>query len=200
MAGTENKRRTVGLAAVTPLGGASHRFAHCSITEASWGSLLSLAVAQGKAAAFGKAVRSGWGMRLPEPGRFVYSADRASRLIWTQPDQFFLMGENRDQWPERHARETLGNTGYVTDQSDSWAALSIEGKGAVAALERICPLDLHASRFPAGSAARTVMEHVGIMILREAEDRFMLLAMRSYGRNLLHMVEVSARNTEPEAG
>ena len=55
----------------------------------------------------------------------------------------------------------------------------------MAALERFCPLDLGA--FPAGSVARTAMEHMGAVIAREDDaPTFLLLSARSSARSFLH--------------
>ena len=87
--------------------------------------------------------------------------------------------------------EKLGTAGYYTDQSDSWVMLQIAGPGSRAALERICMLDLHSDAFPVDTVARTTMEHLGVMVLRDGEDSFLLMSARSSARSFLHAVETS---------
>ena len=53
---------------------------------------------------------------------------------------------------------------------------------------RICPIDLHADAFGPDHATRTVMEHIGAMILRTGEDAFLLLSARSSAQSFLHAV------------
>ena len=60
-------------------------------------------------------------------------------------------------------------------------------------LERLCPLDLHESAFPVGAAQRTVMEHMGAVILREGTDEFLLLSASSSAASFLHAVKTSIR-------
>ena len=43
-------------------------------------------------------------------------------------------------------------------------------------------------------AARTVMEHLGVLILRTGEDDYLLLSASSSAKSFLHAVEVSLTN------
>jgi sarcosine oxidase subunit gamma len=38
------------------------------------------------------------------------------------------------------------------------------------------------------------MEHIGTIIFRDGDDSYVLLIMRSFGRSMLHAIEVSAEN------
>lgn len=184
------------LEARSPLDGAELSLSHCRLSEAAPGTILSLAVANGRERAFAAALKKAHGMKLPQPGRMEEGAG-GSRLAWLQPGLYFLFSDASGPWPKRDAVEMLDGNGYVTDQTDSWAAIRIEGDGAIAALERVCQLDLDGKAFPPGAAARTVMEHIGTLILRETHNRFLLLAPRSFAGSFWHMLEVSARNTQP---
>ena len=73
--------------------------------------------------------------------------------------------------------------------------LELAGPGAIAALERICPLDLHDSAFPVGAAGRTTMEHMSAVIIRTGPDTFLLLSASSSGMSFLHALETSLAYT-----
>ena len=92
----------------------------------------------------------------------------------------------------RIMREKLQGTGYTTDQTDAWVCLEISGPETILALERLCPLDI--ARFTDGTAARTVMQHMGALIIRLSADRFLLLSARSSAASFLQAVETSYRN------
>lgn len=83
---------------------------------------------------------------------------------------------------------------FLNDQSDSWMMLRMSGTRCRQALERICPLDLHPDMFELDDVARTVMEHLSVVILRESEDGFLLLSPRSSARSFVHEIEVSVTN------
>ncbi len=174
------------------LGGYDASFGALRLSEVADLALVSVAVPLGGAEALDAACRAAWGLGLPAPGEAPRSADGAVRLLGLGADLFLAM------LPEgvrvAQVAEKLGNTGWLTAQTDNWVALRLEGENAVAALERICPLDLHLSAFPEGKVARTVMEHLGTIVLREGPQRFLLLSASSSARSFLHALETSIRN------
>ena len=129
---------------------------------------------------------------MPEPGRSTTSGDM--RLIWTAPDQILLAFPHENPDAEAHVKAAIGQNGYTTDQTGGWVILDISGPDTLAALERLCPVDLAENVFPEGTAARTVMEHMGAIILRLGADRFLLLSASSSAASFLHAVETSYRN------
>ena len=72
--------------------------------------------------------------------------------------------------------------------------IRVSGNRSRDVLERICPIDLSPEVFSVGSVSRTVMEHIGTIIFRDGDDSYVLLTMRSFGRSMLHAIEVSADN------
>lgn len=156
-------------------------------------SIVSIALPLGDEAAAEKALKSAYRVPLPESGHSVVSPEGV-RIVRTGADQAMVLLPEIRQSPEQYVSETLKGTVYTTDQSDVWTALTLEGTGALAVLERICPLDLHVSVFPTDAAARTLMEHLGVMIIRTREDAFMLLSASSSATSFLHAIETSMRN------
>ena len=140
------------------------------------------------------------GLTRPEPGRFSATTETSTDpgdspplIMWLAPDQFMILAPARDARLERFV-DALDDIGYATDQTDNWVALRLSGDQVVSGLERICPLDLHESAMPVGSAARTVMEHLATIILRETADGFLLLSPSSSARSFQHAVVTSMIN------
>ena len=186
------------LTARTPLDGYARTFGSVALAELAGLALVSAAVPQGGDAAFAAALAEGIGASRPATGESAPGDRFGARILGMQPDQLFILFEPPD--PDRAAEtvaEALGPAAYVTDQSDSWAMLRIAGAGAGAraALERICMLDLDEDAFPQGKVARTVMEHLAVIVLRDGPDSFLLMSPRSSARSFLHAVEVSVENT-----
>ena len=184
------------LTARSPLDGYERSFGTVTLAEVTGLSLVSAAVPQGGDDAFAAALAAGLGTARPATGDSTPGDRYGARLLGMQPDQLFILFEAPD--PDRPAltvAEALGPAAYVTDQSDSWAMLRIAGAGVRAALERICMLDLDDAAFPEGRVARTVMEHLAVIILRDGPDSFLLMSPRSSARSFLHAVEVSVANT-----
>jgi len=132
-----------------------------------------------------------YGLDMPSPT--VSTESGSVRAISTGVEQLLLAFSHQAPDAERVVRERLSD-GYTSDQTDAWVILEVEGVHVRDGLERICPLDLHPEAFSIGSAARTVMEHMGAMIVRTGTDRFLLLSARSSARSFLHAVETSFNN------
>ena len=183
------------LAPRSSLGGYQRMVGTVAIAEVAGLALVSAAVPQGGDAAFSAALAEGFGAARPAPGDSTRGDRLAARVLGMQPDQLFILFEAPD--PDR-ATETvaaaLGSAAYLTDQSDSWAMLRVSGTGVRAALERICSLDLADEAFPEGRVARTVMEHLAVIVLRDGGDSFLLMSPRSSARSFLGAVELSAEN------
>ena len=64
------------------------------------------------------------------------------------------------------------------------------------ALERICPLDLHPDAFGVDHAARTVMEHLGVLIIRTGEEAYLLLSASSSAGSFQHALHLSMEKCE----
>ena len=187
------------LAPRPPLDGYERRIGEIALAEERRLSLVSAAVPLGGDAAFASALDDGFGAKRPATGSSTRGDRHRARILGMQPDQVFVLFEPPD--PDRPAetvKAALGSAAYVTDQSDGWAMLRIAGEGVRAALERICPLDLDGAAFPEGRVARTAMEHLAVIILREGADAFLLMSPRSSARSFLHAVEKSVENaSEP---
>jgi sarcosine oxidase subunit gamma len=155
--------------------------------------LVSLALPLGGEAAAEQAVRAAYGVALSGIGRSVVAGD-GTRLIRLAPDLAFALFPHATPDAERVVAERLKGAVYTTDQTDVWVALALSGGNTRRALERICPIDLHPDVFGMDHAARTVMEHLGVLILRTGDDDYLLLSASSSANSFLHAIEVSLRN------
>ena len=95
---------------------------------------------------------------------------------------------------ENKITDKVGETIYVTDQSDSWVIIKIGGPKSRAALERVCPIDLNPDFFPAGNVARTLLDHLGTIIMAEGNDQFLLLSARSSAHSFCKTLQRSIEN------
>ena len=125
---------------------------------------------KGCEAAVGEALRCGW----PEPGRAV--EEGGVRAIWFGREAAMVTGA---------APEGLGGLAAVTDQTDAWVVVRLSGPAAEDVLARLVPIDLRERAFPEGSAARTLLGHMSVGVLR-AGGAFEILAFRSMAGTLAH--------------
>ena len=152
------------LTALPPLGGYDQAFGPNRLVERSDLAITSVALPQGQTLA-------------PPSG---------ATAIPTGPDQVFLLA------PMGAEHDLAG--AYATDQTHGWAILDLSGPDSVSAFVRCCHRDLHPDSFAVGASARTVMEHLSVVILRQAKDGFRLMSPSSSAASFLHAVETSLQN------
>ncbi len=128
-----------------------------------------------------EALEAALGMRFPEPGRVVRARD--ARCVWWGRGQAMLMG--------RAVPEALSALCAVTDQSDGWVFVSVEGQGVEAVLARLVPVDLRLSGFGVGATARTLVGHMHASVTRTGDACFMVAVFRSMAGTLVHDLRVA---------
>ncbi len=182
------------LTATTPLLGLDEAVGSVLLSEVTGKALVSIAIPQDGRAKLESVINHAWKIDIPPVGQSVLVDENAGCLMSLQIDQLFLLLDYSGDQAVGMITEQIGESGYYTDQSDNWVMLQVDGVGSRLALERICPIDLHLDVFVEGAVARTVMEHMGVIILRNGKDSFLLLTMRSLANSLLHAVKVSINN------
>ena len=179
----------ITLEAAPILGGADIEIGENRIVERDDLALVSIATPLGGEAALEAALNSGWSLGMPTPTRATQAGE--TWAIRTTADQLMLVFPHAAPDANTIVQGKLKGASYTTDQTDVWVVLEISGPDTLAALERLCPIDLHADAFPEGAAARTLMEHMGAMILRLGSERFLLMSASSSAASFLHAVETS---------
>ena len=174
------------------LGGYSRDFDGAHLGELTDVAITSIAQPLGGRAALAKVVKSAWGCALPAPGQSVTARDGV-QVLCLGPDTFFAVSFDQTSASPDVVTDALGAAGYYTDQSENWVTLRLSGPLAITALERICPIDLDERALPIGAFARTSMEHLGAIILREGIDQFILMSASSSAGSFLHAVETSIK-------
>ncbi|MEP2716278.1 sarcosine oxidase subunit gamma [Pseudophaeobacter sp.] len=150
-----------------------------SLSESTAQILTTLAPFRGQEKTLGKALKAAHGLGYPRPqGSTKSTKKKAARAIWFGRDMALLIGPEPDPELAQHAA--------LTDQSDGWAVLELEGTGAEEVLARLCPVDLRLSRFGIGASLRTEAKHMMASVTRLKEDCFQIMVFRSMARTLHH--------------
>jgi heterotetrameric sarcosine oxidase gamma subunit len=116
---------------------------------------------------------------MPSPNSFAEK--KGARIVWTGRDQAFLIGVSP---PEIEGAA-------LTDQTDGWSVLALSGAGAVDVLARLVPVDLRLAVCPVGSALRTGLNHMNVVILRTGDHSFEVMVFRSMARTAWHELETT---------
>lgn len=147
-----------------------------------------MAPLNGQDKALSGALEKAHGTKLPAVNRSTGKAGQ--RLIWFGQGQYLMMGAE--------PAEGLSEFAALTDQSDAWAIVRLEGDGAEDVLARLVPVDLRAPVFKRGHTVRTDLMHMMASITRMGPQSFMIMVFRSMASTLVHdlktaMESVAAR-------
>ncbi|WP_135506680.1 sarcosine oxidase subunit gamma [Roseovarius aestuariivivens] len=181
------------LTAAPPLAGHDETFGDTRLHAPQDFAIVSVALPLGGETAAKKAIKTAYGVELPAPGKSVVAKGK-ERILRLAPDLAFVFFTHAGADAETIVADKLKDKAYLTDQTDVWTALELSGPMARAALERICPLDLYTDAFALNDGARTVMEHLGTIILRTDDDTYLLLSASSSADSFLHAIETSIKN------
>ena len=142
--------------------------------------ITSVAPLEGQRAAVSAALEAAVGAGFPEPNRWTGAE---ARIVWTGPDQAMVLGPR-----------VAPDGAAVTDQSDAWAVMRLEGQGAEAVLARLIPVDLRRAQFPSGHAARTMLHHMTCTLMRVGADAFEIMVFRSMAASAVHEIGTAMKS------
>ncbi len=174
----------------TPLDGFKQTYNGLVVEELSGFEIVSIALVGGAEKAAAKSIKTFLGAALPKPSTWV--SGKQGKTIWTSPNQYFLVAEtSNDRLDEEFAAQFEGQA-YFTLQTDGWACLEVSGQAVYEVLERFIPLDIR--KAPIGFAGRSTAHHMSVLILKTAENSFILLTPRSSSWTFLQALEEVVKN------
>jgi sarcosine oxidase subunit gamma len=158
------------------------------LREATPPEVLALSAGTGGERALADTVRTLLAADLPAPLTATFAG--STTLLWTQPGQWLALGEAG--LTKRFARAPA-QAARVIDVTGGRAVVAVSGPNAVAALQKLLPLDLDARAFAVGAAASTMAAYLTVQVWRTGPDAFALAVGRSFAdslwRALLHAGE-----------
>lgn len=160
------------------------------LSEVEQGALTSVAPYLGQAGALSAALKSAHGMAAPKANRAT--GKEGARAIWFGNDVVLLQGPDPDP--------SLAQFAALTDQTDAWAVVRLEGADAAAVLARLTPIDLRESRFKRGHTARTELRHMMSSITRLGPRSYQVMVFRSFAETLVHDLKTAMRSVAARAG
>lgn len=158
------------------------------LSEVKAGHMTSLAPFKGQQEALSDALKAAHGMAFPAVNRAT--GKEGARAIWFSRRQALLVGPEPDPVLAKHAA--------ITDQSDAWTVVRLEGARAEDVLARLVPVDLRGTVFKRGHTLRSQLMHMSASVTRMGEQAFQIMTFRSMAGTLVHdletaMVGVAAR-------
>ncbi len=154
-----------------------------TLRELTFDRITSVAPFKGKEKVVSSALEKAVGAGLPDIGRLV--TGREGQICWTQQEQYFVFDA---ELPRLNAA--------VTDQSDAWACVALEGDGTRDVLARLCPLNFCA--MTEGDVARSLIGHMSAIIIWRS-DGYDLMVFRAFAPTLVHELETIMRSIAAQA-
>lgn len=187
--------RSKKLQEFSPLGNYSKHFGRIVLHEVTGKALVSVAIPLGGDNALNYYLKHTLNVIWPTITKTERSEDSKIVLYGLQSDIIFALFDRGTDKDVLDFMTQFSGLAYCTDQSDAWTILGLRGEGSTAALEHICPLNLSLVTMPIGCVMRTMMEHLGVIIIREDVDSFVLMSASSSAKSFVHAIELSIQNT-----
>ncbi|MGX5840847.1 sarcosine oxidase subunit gamma [Mesorhizobium sp. ArgA1] len=155
--------------------------------------LVQVMARRGKAADMAGAAKARFGVAAPDTPEAVQTPD--ATLIWSGPDQFFVLSKGGKHTTEALA-QAFASSASLSDQSHARVLISISGTKARTMLAKLSSIDLHPDVFPVGAAAATSMDHTSVTLWRggdrDGQAVFNLLVFATFAESLWHTILDSA--------
>lgn len=161
-----------------------------TLTERADVALASLALRRGREAQVRElAVQAD----LPLPTAAMAAQGPTWGAFWMTPEMWMVEAPFASHEDIRaHLLAIFGEAASITEQTDAWVRFDLGGEGLVRVLERLSNFDL--GRAAAGSATRTVVEHLGCYLIKRSEALVTLYGPRSSAGSLHHALVVAAKS------
>lgn len=161
-----------------------------TIAERTDVALASVAARKGRMADLSAAARQAG---LPLPGPASHQPGTPWSAFWVAPEMWFVEApHDTHELIADLLKSALGEAASVTEQTDGWVAFDLAAADLAPLLERLCNVDFPA--VPAGFATRTVIEHLGVYLIKHGPDSARLYGPRSSAESLLHALETAAHS------
>ena len=159
-----------------------------TINERTDVALASVAARKGRMADLTKAAKAA---SVPLPGPATHQPGTPYSAFWTAPEMWFVEAPYAThELIADLLKAALGDAASITEQTDAWVAFDLAAPDLTPILERLCNVDF--SNVPAGYATRTMMEHLGVYLIKNGSGAARLYGPRSSAESLLHALETAA--------
>jgi sarcosine oxidase subunit gamma len=160
-----------------------------TISERTDVALASVAARKGRAADLSTAAQT---VGVPLPGPATHQPGAPYSAFWVAPEMWFVEAPYATHELIADLLKTaLGDTASITEQTDAWVAFDLAAADLTPVLERLCNVDY--ASVPTGYATRTVMEHLGVYLVKHGPGAARLYGPRSSAESLLHALETTAK-------
>ena len=165
-----------------------------TVTDRDGLGLATVAVRRGESSRLSRRIRESFGIELPEGPTLAAAGDVS--FAGTAPGTWLAIRERGGNDFAAALRQDIESAAAVTDQSDGYGVLRLEGPKVRHALAKLVPIDLHPLAFAPGAVAATIAAHMGIILWRLQDAGggavFEIAVFRSLASSFWHALSESA--------
>lgn len=159
-----------------------------TITERFDVALASVAARKGRMADLSAAAKK---LDVPLPGPASHLQGTPYSAFWVAPEMWFVEAPYAShELIADLLKAAFGDAASITEQTDAWVAFDLSAPDLTPLLERLCNVDYAAK--PDGYATRSVMEHLGVYLIKHGPGAARLYGPRSSAESLMHALETAA--------
>ena len=159
-----------------------------TIAERTDVAVASVAARKGRASDLAKAAQKAG---VPLPGPATHQQGMPYSAFWTAPEMWFIEAPFATHEPVADLlKSAIGDSASVTEQTDAWVVFDLAAPDLAPLLERLCNVDF--LNVPTGYASRTMMEHLGVYLIKHGSGKARIYGPRSSAESLLHAIETAA--------
>ena len=129
-------------------------------------------------------------MMLPTESNTSSTNDKHTS-IWLSPDEWMIHSnnpiENNNSYEleeSLYANISKNNLGSVSDVTDQFVMINMEGKKIFELLSSGCPLNFNEFKTKKGSTAQTILNHIDVIIHHKNSNNVNLFVRRSFSEHL----------------
>ena len=161
-----------------------------TISERTDVALASVAARKGRANDLSAAAQKAG---VPLPGPATHQPGTPYSAFWVAPEMWFVEAPYAShELIADMLKSALGDAASITEQTDAWVAFDLAAPDLTPILERLCNVDF--AKVPQGHATRTVMEHLGVYLVKHGPGAARVYGPRSSAESLLHALETAAHS------
>ena len=154
---------------------------------------------RGKSRDFLTTIGKNINMILPMEANTSSSSDSYTSL-WLSPDEWMIIFNNNINNDNNHyeieellfKKISKTNLGAVTDVSDQFVMINLNGEKIFDLLSTGCPFDFTDFRSKVGSVVQTLLTQIDVIIYHEQVNSINLLVRRSFSEHLMSWMNDSA--------
>lgn len=130
---------------------------------------------------------------VPLPDKPGWTGNDGLRLIGTGPGVWLALAETAGPDHAIRMQAMAGARASVSDQSSGYVIFRFTGPGARTMLQRGAAIDFDSSVFQPGSAATTVIAHIGVILWQvDNVPTYDIACFRSYAASFRHWIDQCA--------